>query len=260
MERFQIRMMLESGGWRNEKDEWRRSMGITLNANPAVKWYFEHKCPECAELVRALVAGRLVTTDRDTSAHDASEIRKAEIYVLASVEDFVAYTSPEVIASSCDFVYAWDKSRLFRLADFEDKTVLDVGSGTGRLAFAAAEQAAWVYASEPVDSLREYMREKIAHDGIKNMRVVDGMADALPYPNDTFDIVMSGHVIGDDFEREVAEITRVCRHGGWLIDCPGDQGFSIKPNEELRKRGWEEFHYVGTLGFDVYCYRKQVLK
>ena len=58
--------------------------------------------------------------------------------------------------------------------------MLDVGSGTGRLAFAAAEKAAFVVASEPVDALREYMRDMIAQKGITNMRVCDGMCARPP--------------------------------------------------------------------------------
>jgi hypothetical protein len=41
MDGFQIRLMMESGSWRNEKAEWRQNMGIALNANLAVRWYFE---------------------------------------------------------------------------------------------------------------------------------------------------------------------------------------------------------------------------
>ena len=41
----------------------------------------------------------------------------------------------------CDYIYDWNKERLLELVDFKDKIVLDIGSGTGRLAFAAAEKA-----------------------------------------------------------------------------------------------------------------------
>ena len=39
MDRFQIRLMTQSSGWDDEEEkkaEWRRDMGVALNANPAV--------------------------------------------------------------------------------------------------------------------------------------------------------------------------------------------------------------------------------
>jgi len=250
MERFQLRWMLES---RRGNAEWKRTMSVALAGNPAVAWYIANKCPECAGLVGEITA-------LAPEGNSAAAIREAEIRVLAGVEDFVLYTKPERMDASCDFIYAWNKERLFELADFAGKTVLDVGSGSGRLAFAAAERAKEVYASEPVDTLREYLREKIRREGIRNIRVADGMANDLAYPDGTFDIVMSGHVVGDDYDGEVAELTRVVKPGGWLIDCPGEESRKCSPNEGLLARGWEEFHYVSVLGGDVYRYRKQAIK
>lgn len=253
LERFQIRLMMETGGWRNNKAEWQSSMGIALNANPAVKWYLMRRCPECAQMAAELAGNAPAVTE-------AKEIRAAEIYVLESVEDFVIYTTPEAMAESCDFIRGWSKERLFELTDFNDKIVLDVGAGSGRLTFAAAERAAWVYASEPVGTLREFIRDKFTEEGIKNIRVVDGLVENIPYPDNVFDIVMSGHVIGDDYDAEIAELIRVCRPGGWLVDCPGDSLGNIQPKPELIARGWEEFFYTGSFGGDVYNYRKQVTK
>jgi hypothetical protein len=253
LERFQIRIMLHSSGWRVNSDEWQRNMGIALNANPTVKWYFEQRCPECASLIAELTA-------HVPAAIDAEQIRAAEVYSMAGVEDFIVYTTPEVMAEKCDFIRGWIKGRLFDLADLTGKTVLDVGAGSGRLTFAAAEKAAWVYASEPVGTLREYMRDKIAREGIKNIRVLDGLVSDLPFPDATFDIVMSGHVVGDDWDAELTEITRVCKPGGWLLDCPGDSERDMSPSQELISRGWEEIHYVGSFGKAVYIHRKQVPK
>lgn len=251
MERFQLRMLLR---WAQQDGVLAGQLRTALGANPAVRWYFLHKCPECREIVESL-------GENSQMAADEEEIRAAELYVLSYVGDFVTYTTPEVMDEKCDFIYAWDKERLFELADFSGKRVLDVGSGSGRLAFAAAERASEVYASEPVDSLREYLRDKIKREGIRNVRVVDGMADSLPYPDDTFDIVMSGHVVGDDYEGELAEIFRVVKSGGWVLDCPGEEGRQFEPDRELLRRGFEEFYYKSdSLGGDVYRYRKRIFK
>ncbi|MCL2056265.1 MAG: class I SAM-dependent methyltransferase [Oscillospiraceae bacterium] len=259
LERFQIRLMMKMGGWRNEKDEWKRSMGVALNANPAVAWYFKRRCPECAALIDEI-------TNAAPTLTDADEIRKAEVYALISVEDFTIYTTPEKMAVNCDFIRGWDKGRLFSLADLTGKTVLDVGAGSGRLTFAAAEKAAWVYASEPVGTMREFMRDKIAREGIKNVRVLDGIVTELPFPDCTFDVVMSGHVFGEDWDAELAEFTRVCKPGGWLLGCPGDDTpqsdgrVGEEKHDELAARGWEKMQYIGNGGGNVYRYRKQIWK
>lgn len=253
MERFQLRLMLESRGWNSDKKEWTQNMGIALNANQSIRWYLEHRCPEYVSIISEIC-------NNSPKANDAVQVRNAEIYILSSIEDFVIYTTPEVMADKCDFIKGWDAKRLYELADFTNKTVLDVGAGSGRLAFAAACKAAWVYASEPVETLREFMRTKAAKDGIKNIRIVDGLVTDLPYPDNTFDIVMSGHVVGDDWDNEINELTRVCKTGGWLIDCPGDSLHNMRSSTELVKRGWEEFHYIGYFGKDVFVRRKQIIK
>lgn len=250
MERFQLKLLVK---WAEQDQKLSGQLGIALVANPAVRWYFLHKCPECSSIVEGLAQKCL----RELNAQ---EIRTAEVYVLSYVEDFVTYTTPEVMDEKCGFIYAWKKERLFELVDFQGKRVLDIGSGSGRLAFAAAERAREIYASEPVDCLREYLRDKIKREKIENIRVVDGMVDSLAYPDDTFDIVMFGHVVGDDYESELSEIFRVVKSGGWVIDCPGEESRKCGPDEELLRRGFEEFHYTSSLGGDVYRYRKQVIK
>ena len=115
-------------------------------------------------------------------------------------------------------------------------------------------------ASEPVDSLREFMRDEIVRRGIRNMRVSDGMCDMLPFPDSSFDVIMSGHVLGDRFREEMEELTRVVRPNGWLLDVPGDQMHKTHRNEQLLKDGWEELPYTGSFGETTYRYRRQVQK
>lgn len=245
LDRFQIRMMLGI-----PMADYCRDLGIALKHNPNVAWVFARRCPEYAEKVR-----KLVTSAPET---DAAGIREAELRLINVHEDFMMFTTPERMDAQSDYIYSWDKNRLLELTDFCGKTVLDVGSGSGRLAFAAAKLAAWVYASEPVGMLREYMRDKIRREAIQNIRVVDGMCDNLPYPDNAFDIVMSGHVVGDHPKEELAELERVVKPGGWLLDCPGDQPRETAPNRVLLECGWEELSYEGAFGLTTYRYRKQI--
>ena len=231
----------------------RRDLGRALRHHPEIGWYSQNRCPERADWVTELV-------NAAPPAADAGSLRESGFLVLDSIQDFVIYTRPELMATHCPFIYGWDEKRLYELADLQGKRVLDVGSGSGRLAFAAAKVAAEVYASEPVGTLREYLRDKIKLDGITNIRVLDGMADALPFPDDTFDVVMSGHVVGDDFDAELSELMRVTKNGGWILDCPGDQPWEARSTQELIDRGWEHLPYTGSFSAVVHRYRIRVTK
>ena len=179
------------------------------------------------------------------------------------LEHLVTHTTPEVMETNCQYIREWEKERLYEMADFKDRIVLDVGAGSGRLSFAAAALAKEVYASEPVETMREFIHNKAKSDKIANIRVAEAFAEAIPYPDDSFDIVMSGHVVGDNWDAEIAEVTRVCKSGGWLLDCPGDETPSGDRGEqqgELTKREWEKMCYIGNGGGNVYRFRKQIWK
>lgn len=246
MERFQLNYLCGSG------KAVHRELGIALRAYPAVKWYIAHLLPEHAALLDNLVA--------DAPAASGDELRTCETAVLAWMEDFVTYTTPEVMAEKCPFVYGWRKERLFEIADFTGKRVLDIGSGNGRLTFAAAERAAEVYAVEPVATLRQYLRTRCREEGISNIHVTEGFIEDLPYPDNTFDIVLSGHVVGDDYAREIAEMERVCKPGGLILDVPGDQHRDSVLKEDMLRHGFEPLPYTGSFGAKVIRYRKVVSK
>jgi SAM-dependent methyltransferase len=234
-----------------ENPEFREKFAVALSGNPVVFWYIVNKCPEAADFYRELVKMTPANLQADT-------VRDAEIYVLDALDSFVVYVYPEIM-EKLSYITAWDKERLLSLTDFTGKTVLDIGAGTGRLAFAAAPLAKYVYVSEPADRLREYMREKQERLGVNNIYVVDGTVESLPFPDLSFDIVMSGHVIGEDYQAEWREMSRVTKPSGWVIECPGedDRKKPDGPAKEMIELGFSYSHYVSKTGGDVYRYWRQ---
>lgn len=225
-----------------------RNFSIALSGNPVVHWYIKTRCPEHRDYFDSLVKS---VPDNLTP----EEIRQAEIWVLEEMDTTVVYAYPEIM-DNLDYIIKWDSERLLEITDFSDKTVLDIGSGSGRLAFAAATVAKTVYASEPVDRLREYMREKIKRLNLENVYVIDGEIESIPFQDEFFDIVMSGHTFGGDFEAEFREMMRVTKPGGYIIDCPGedDRKRPEGTNQEVLELGFRYSHYNSKRGGDVYRY------
>lgn len=256
-EQFSFNTLLLMDRWifrtiaKNQHPELKKNLAIALAGNPAVFWYVMNKCPEQREYYNALV-GEAPTN------HSREELRDSEVYVLDALDWAVVYVYPDIM-ENLPYVKDWDKDRLLSITDFNDKAVLDIGSGTGRLAFAAATVARIVFASEPVDRLREYMREKQKRLEVDNIYVIDGTIEMLPFPDESFDIVVSGHVLGDDYETEWREMSRVTRPEGYVIACPGedDRKKPEGPSQELIGLGFEYSHYVSKTGGDVYRYWKQ---
>jgi ubiquinone/menaquinone biosynthesis C-methylase UbiE len=103
------------------------------------------------------------------------------------------------------------------------------------------------------------MREKQQRLNLKNVYVIDGTVESIPFPDESFDIVMSGHVFGDNYRAELLEMNRVTKHRGWVIDCQGDDRYKHPegPKKEMLQLGFEYAHHVSKTGGDVYRYWQQ---
>lgn len=105
------------------------------------------------------------------------------------------------------------------LADATDllagSRVVDVATGSGNAAIAAARMGCEVTGVDYVPGLLERGRERAAAERL-SIDFVDGDAEDLPALDGSFDAVLSvfGAMFAPDHARTAAEIARVCRPGG----------------------------------------------
>ncbi|UQU63427.1 methyltransferase domain-containing protein [Couchioplanes caeruleus] len=95
--------------------------------------------------------------------------------------------------------------------------VLDVATGTGNAAIAAARCLCEVVGVDYVPGLLERARARAAAEHLP-VRFVEADAEALPCDDGEWDTVFSvvGVMFAPDQERAAAELTRVCRPGGTI--------------------------------------------
>jgi len=93
--------------------------------------------------------------------------------------------------------------------------VLDVACGNGNAALAAARRFADTTGLDYVPSLLEAARARAAADGII-LELREGDAEALPFPDGAFDVVLStfGVMFAPDQPQAAREFLRVCKRGG----------------------------------------------
>jgi len=95
--------------------------------------------------------------------------------------------------------------------------VLDVAAGTGTSALPAARLGAAVTATDLTPELLAVGRDDAAAEGL-DITWETADAEALPYPDDEFDVVMSaiGVMFAPHHQQAADELVRVCRPGGTI--------------------------------------------
>jgi SAM-dependent methyltransferase len=105
--------------------------------------------------------------------------------------------------------------------------VLDVAAGNGNATLAAARRFAIVTSTDYVPALLERGRRRAEAEGVEvTFQVAD--AEALPFPEGAFDVVLStfGVMFAPEHQQSANELMRVCRPGGRIgLACWTPQGF-----------------------------------
>jgi len=105
--------------------------------------------------------------------------------------------------------------------------VLDVATGSGNAALAAARRGCEVVGSDFVPALLERGRIRAEAEHL-SVEFVEGDAEQLPFPDASFDAVISiyGVMFAPHHQRAASELARVCRPGGRIaLACWTPEGF-----------------------------------
>ena len=219
LESFQIEYL---PGWVPE-----RELALVLRAHPSIYRFLRTKSPDVSGYLGATMVRYLPSDNR-------SDLDRAEDVVVWTIADLLVYNKCPDVYDGLGF-HGWDFAEVTGITPLEGKVVVDVGSGTGRVALEAATTADRVFAVEPVTRLRQFIREKAARKGYRNVHVTDGFGHSIPLPDGFANVVITSHALGWNLEMELAEFERIVGPGGYIIHCPG-------PAENPNNKSEEEHH------------------
>jgi ubiquinone/menaquinone biosynthesis C-methylase UbiE len=146
-------------------------------------------------------------TNTETTAPDLTQVKQRQQQAWAS-GDFHTVAAmivlvAEQLCDTADLHAGW--------------RVLDVATGSGNAAIAAARLGCEAVGIDYVPALLERGRRRAEAEGL-SVELLDGDAGALPFPDDSFDAVTSvfGSMFAPDHAQAAAELLRVCRPGGTM--------------------------------------------
>jgi ubiquinone/menaquinone biosynthesis C-methylase UbiE len=105
---------------------------------------------------------------------------------------------------------------------YKGMEVLDIGCGTGfpmvELAMRLGKESR-VTGLDPETTFLDRAQEKIHAWNLTNAKVVQGVAEQLPFPDACFDLVVSNNGLNNvrDLPKSLGEIKRVCKRGAELL-------------------------------------------
>ncbi len=101
-------------------------------------------------------------------------------------------------------------------------SAIDIGFGTGfpltEIALRLGDSST-VYGIDPWKEAIERVKKKVEYFGLTNVRIFEGVAEAIPLDNDSVELITSNNGINNvsDIEKVISECARIIKPGGQFI-------------------------------------------
>ena len=139
-----------------------------------------------------------------------------DVYVKDVFTEISSYYDEMNDIMSIGMIKRWHKFMMKKLGDLQDKKCLDVGTGTGEIAFMMASRNAIVTGLDITPAMLELAKKKMLDPHHSKVEFVVGNALDIQMEDETFDIVTSGYMLRNvtDIPKAVSEMYRVLKVGG----------------------------------------------
>jgi ubiquinone/menaquinone biosynthesis C-methylase UbiE len=118
---------------------------------------------------------------------------------------------------------------------FQGKKILVVGTGTGAEVMALSRREGMIYGIDPSPAALAILRLKAAQYRLDPESFLLAKAEAIPFPDDSFDFVFCYTVLEhvQDVERAIDEMIRVCRPNGLVFLALPEYRFPSEPHYKM---------------------------
>ncbi|MDR0309512.1 MAG: ubiquinone/menaquinone biosynthesis methyltransferase [Candidatus Methanoplasma sp.] len=154
---------------------------------------------------------------------NGTQFEGKEEYVKEVFTEIASYYDETNDMMSMGMIKGWHRFMMKKAGDLGSKRCLDVGTGTGEIAFLLSENAGEggeVFGIDITPKMLEYAEIKMKDRNLPKPVVFEiGNALSLRFDNDSFDVVTSGYMLRNvtDIQRAIDEMYRVLKPGGRAV-------------------------------------------
>ena len=129
----------------------------------------------------------------------------------------------------------WDLLEIVKQYARENHLLLDIGCGTAKKLIPLTQYVRDAYGLEPNPDMRTKAMQNIAASGVKNITLVAGRAEEIPFAENHFDVITSMLAPHNTYEAY-----RVLKAGGYcIVERTGEKDkYDLKKEFGIDEHGW----------------------